>query len=601
MGNENNIFLLNTNYKEQAESIKLKGVSSKYKKLAITTKPSTCFSIYDRQSNINGYRTAKAANNYDNPFKKRLYTKKAKEFAGASIQSNAYSSVKAKEQRENIEPNMNKDEERKHDKDGLVEERNIKKEPQIVTAAYMKQGGAGDIIEGKGEEVKEEEHKVLMKPIIRIHTGLNLSEAVEKVEGSNGPILNTDDPEENRKTHHTLYTEQKLEGINGVKVEYKNGVKVEDDEIIKIKDDHKVKPKVIEEAKQSEPCYWKLPMSQWPKCKAKMNKEKEEPIIEIPRPVKEPEILRKPTLENPENESEGENQATNTPLYKFVAGFSLKAKDDEEGDDACFACERGLGVSDGVSGWSTYGINPSAFSQKLSQECEKEIRRIAKLKKEQFTDVKRARIPKVASYVGLDFQANTIYNAGGSDAETSEAESESNMPEVNKRPFEIPLDALQILETSYNKITEIGSATSTIVVINKNEVHATNLGDSGFIHLSQKEGKYYINHISKEQQHEFNVPFQLSCFPSEEYLLEMEREGRGKEAKQLRFMIEKKKLCKDDPDTADVYTYKVNNGDIFVLGTDGIFDNVFSYEIKDIIKNCMLNVTKITNRVAKVV
>eukprot|EP00826_Nyctotherus_ovalis_P060072 TRINITY_DN8404_c0_g1_i1.p2 TRINITY_DN8404_c0_g1~~TRINITY_DN8404_c0_g1_i1.p2 ORF type:complete len:164 (+),score=10.93 TRINITY_DN8404_c0_g1_i1:412-903(+) len=80
----------------------------------------------------------------------------------------------------------------------------------------------------------------------------------------------------------------------------------------------------------------------------------------------------------------------------------------------------------------------------------------------------------------------------------------------------------------------------------------------------------------------------------------MEKEGRAKEAKQLRFMIEKKKLCKDDPESADIYSYRVSDGDIFVLGTDGIFDNVFSYEIKEIIKGCMLNVTRITNRVAKV-
>jgi serine/threonine protein phosphatase PrpC len=505
--------------------------------------------------------------------------KKAKELINPQ-QSNVLTKTKVMiEHRENMEPNIRK----KGD-----EEMNLKgTEPLVMVAAHKTQ---------RVNEMKEEElYKEILKPIVRVQTGLNLSDYASKIEGSNGPILNIEDPEENHKEQ--LNTPEN----NEVKVEYKNGVKVEDSKQIESEADHKAK--VVEESKDSEPCYWKLPMSQWPKCKKKESSKVsyEEKVEEVQKVVMRSEPIRKPTIENVNDEVVTNDQVEDIPVYKFVAGFSFKAKDDEEGDDACFTCERGLGVADGVSGWSTYGINPSAFSQKLIQECEKEIRRITKLKKENFTDAKRARIPKVASYVGLDFQANTIYSTGGSDAETSEPESESNMPKVNKRSFEIPVDALQILTTSYNKIRDIGSSTAIVVTINQNEVHAANLGDSGFIHLSQKQEQYYIKNISKEQQHEFNVPFQLSCFPSEEYLTEMEKEGRAKEAKQLRFMIEKKKLCKDDPETADQYNYKVMDGDIFVLGTDGIFDNVFSYEIKDIIKNCMLNVTKITNRVAKVI
>ena len=571
--------MLNKNYKQEAESIKVRSkFPNKSKKLSLSTKP-TCFSIYDIQSNVNAYRTARADNNFDNTFKKKAYTKKNKDFTD-SLQPNGFIKTKVMvEHRENMEPNII----RKSDED-----LNLKKtEPQVMIAAYNTQ---------RNNEIKEDElYKEMLRPIIRVHTGLDLSDEGSKIEGSNGLILNIEDPEDNYKDQLNAPEN------NERNIEYENGVKVEDSKQIKTETNHKAK--IVDESKDPAPCYWKLPMSQWPKCKKKKSLEvsSKEVMQEVKKVAKNPELIRKPTIENMNDETKVNDQVKDIPVYKFIAGFSLKAKDDEEGDDACFACERGLGVADGVSGWSTYGINPSIFPQKLVQECEKEIRRVTKLKKENFKDIKRTRIPKVASYVGLDFQANTIYSAGGSDAEGSEIENENNTPKVNKRPYETPIDVLQILSTSYNKIKDIGSSTATILVINQNEVHAANMGDSGFIHLSKKQGQYHIKNISKEQQHEFNVPFQLSCFPSEEYLIEMEKEGRSKEARQLKFMIENKKLCKDDPETADRYTYKVEDGDIFVLGTDGIFDNVFSYEIKDIIKNCILNVTKITNRVAKVV
>eukprot|EP00826_Nyctotherus_ovalis_P032840 TRINITY_DN2644_c0_g1_i12.p1 TRINITY_DN2644_c0_g1~~TRINITY_DN2644_c0_g1_i12.p1 ORF type:complete len:224 (-),score=63.12 TRINITY_DN2644_c0_g1_i12:296-967(-) len=210
------------------------------------------------------------------------------------------------------------------------------------------------------------------------------------------------------------------------------------------------------------------------------------------------------------------------------------------------------------------------------------------------------RIPKVASYVGLDFQANTIYEADCSSEEGSEPETHSDLSKRNKRIFETLVNPLQVLSTAYGKVTDIGSSTATVAVLNYNEVEAVNLGDSGFIHFSYKGRQYYIQNVSKEQQHEFNVPYQLSYLPSPDYLAEMESEGRTREAKQLKRLLENGKICKDEPTLADLYTYEVVDGDIFILGTDGLFDNIFSNEAKNIVNNCMFNVSKVTPRVAKV-
>ena len=80
----------------------------------------------------------------------------------------------------------------------------------------------------------------------------------------------------------------------------------------------------------------------------------------------------------------------------------------------------------------------------------------------------------------------------------------------------------------------------------------------------------------------------------------MEHEGRLREAKQLKRMLDAKKMCSDSPESADDYNYDIVDGDIFVLGTDGVFDNIFSYEVKKLVNNCMSNVSRVTSRVAKV-
>ena len=44
-------------------------------------------------------------------------------------------------------------------------------------------------------------------------------------------------------------------------------------------------------------------------------------------------------------------------------------------------------------------------------------------------------------------------------------------------------------------------------------------------------------------------------------------------------MKKKDHLCQDMPEYADEYTYDLQEGDIIVSATDGVFDNLFSYEI----------------------
>ena len=39
------------------------------------------------------------------------------------------------------------------------------------------------------------------------------------------------------------------------------------------------------------------------------------------------------------------------------------------------------------------------------------------------------------------------------------------------------------------------------------------------------------------------------------------------------------KVCQDTPDSADNYRFELSHGDIILSATDGVFDNLFQYEI----------------------
>ena len=45
-------------------------------------------------------------------------------------------------------------------------------------------------------------------------------------------------------------------------------------------------------------------------------------------------------------------------------------------EDACFITDVGLGVSDGVGSWGSYGIDCSLFSNSIMRECQKFIQRV---------------------------------------------------------------------------------------------------------------------------------------------------------------------------------------------------------------------------------
>ncbi|KAH8338831.1 hypothetical protein KR074_001843, partial [Drosophila pseudoananassae] len=97
----------------------------------------------------------------------------------------------------------------------------------------------------------------------------------------------------------------------------------------------------------------------------------------------------------------------------------------------------------------------------------------------------------------------------------------------------------------------VGSCTACIVALDRATgiLHAVNLGDSGFMVV--RGGTVVCR--SEEQQHEFNTPFQLTCLPPE---------------------MEDRDIITDEPEMADILEFQTEPGDVLLLATDGVFDNL---------------------------
>jgi protein phosphatase PTC7 len=105
-----------------------------------------------------------------------------------------------------------------------------------------------------------------------------------------------------------------------------------------------------------------------------------------------------------------------------------------------------------------------------------------------------------------------------------------------------PVEALTLAQ---NETTVLGSSTAIVLLLQGTQLFTANLGDSGFVLVRGSEVVY----ASPPQQHGFNYPFQLS--------------NGGK----------------DRPLHADRVQLQVEAGDIIVVGSDGLFDNLFPEQI----------------------
>ena len=114
-------------------------------------------------------------------------------------------------------------------------------------------------------------------------------------------------------------------------------------------------------------------------------------------------------------------------------------------------------------------------------------------------------------------------------------------------------DPRAVMQAAYDESNSVGTATFCCLTLEDNVLRAANLGDSRFVLLrpnANKQGLKFVC-LSTDQQHFFNCPRQLGT------------------------------NSLDMPHHADLYELAAQPGDIVVVGTDGLWDNLEPKEIMD--------------------
>jgi len=122
--------------------------------------------------------------------------------------------------------------------------------------------------------------------------------------------------------------------------------------------------------------------------------------------------------------------------------------------------------------------------------------------------------------------------------------------------------ALEYAYQALNAGSSLGSTTATIVTVDtKSEpgytvLKGSNVGDSGVLVLRQggADGRPFVAYKTIPQMHFFNCPFQLGG------------------------------SSPDGPDLATKIRVPLVSGDIVVLATDGVYDNVYESQIVDLVE-----------------
>lgn len=141
---------------------------------------------------------------------------------------------------------------------------------------------------------------------------------------------------------------------------------------------------------------------------------------------------------------------------------------------------------------------------------------------------------------------------------------------------------VKLLEKAFENLKQqkddglVGSATACIMLFDytTNNLISANLGDSGFVVVRDQE----IVHRSVEQQHYFNCPYQLAIYP-----------GHVKDVQQ------------DRPDSAFVSSFRLIEGDIICLATDGLWDNLSDSELLVLLNKKIQNFSDLSEVATKIV
>lgn len=276
-------------------------------------------------------------------------------------------------------------------------------------------------------------------------------------------------------------------------------------------------------------------------------------------------------------DEEGRRLGLNSPIREHGRIVQDRLQSVQVGEDAYFLRPDSIGVADGVGGWaSRAGADPALFSRLLMHFCAAEL----------------------GKFDGLS--ADQLAANGGQ----------------KLREWE-QLDPVEVMHTAWERCVRasrregiLGSSTALLAVLRGDELKIANLGDC--VLLIIRAGELLFR--STEQQHSFNFPVQLGMMghTAESVTIAanrtLSRDGflqsgasddlddnapnplgtttpaSMDEARKRRSDAEEGDEVEeaewDEPRRdAGRWTIKVQKGDIIIVGSDGLMDNLFDEDI----------------------
>ena len=209
-----------------------------------------------------------------------------------------------------------------------------------------------------------------------------------------------------------------------------------------------------------------------------------------------------------------------------------------------------LGVADGVGSWREYGVDPRDFSHQLMEEC---------------MNV-------------LDEAETAALEQLGSDVVVK--------PPMGRNQRHVMISPAQLMAQAYERVKAqniIGSTTACVALFDslRHQFHFSNLGDSGLIVLrhidsdvagslkrnrliprSERQSDLQIAFVSQQQLKSFNHPYQLGWLGDEE---------TNRDAVSFR-----------SPNESCTSSVHIRRGDIIIMATDGLFDNVELDDVRNV-------------------
>ena len=244
-------------------------------------------------------------------------------------------------------------------------------------------------------------------------------------------------------------------------------------------------------------------------------------------------------------------------LRLHAGAWMIPHPDKPRSADAMFFAPNAAGVSDSVGEWEwRFKLDPQTFAEQLMHGC-KEV-------------------------------ADEMLPGCGGDPDGATTLGTSP---VDKR-------ARAALGEAFRKTTAFGSATACVGFLNQSgdALGVANLGDSAFLQFRKEivvSGS--ISGAScllktKEQQHTFNMPYQLTRLPAVSEFDALANEPG------LKFFIDALRSIvpanprfseTDQPDSADTYFCPLEEGDLVIFASDGLLDNLWLVQVTAIVSTCV--------------